>query len=202
MEVSLCFLIGKIFSVADIAGLGARALQRMVLYFLIMLSLTSFIAVLRSETLPQRFVDKYLVPEQIKILVDPILEYTPIWARDMKTIMSEEGNERVSVISGSASAQVIVWRSEKRTILVRSYTPSILRISTFYYPGWNAWVDGAKIQIETERESGAMLLGVPKGEHTVELKFTDTPLRFASKIISLVSLFTVVLSAMLMRTVR
>lgn len=189
MEVSLCLLVGYVFSTESITKLQITAIKRRVFYVLIMISLASSVAIFNSKTLPQRFVDKYLVPEKIKTLVDPILEYTPIWARDMRTIMSEEGNKRVSVISGAASTDTIVWRSEQRTILVRSEIPSILRISTFYYPGWNAWMDGGKIQIETERVSGAMLLGVPKGEHTVELKFTDTPLRFFSKIVSEVSLF-------------
>jgi hypothetical protein len=202
MEVSLCFIVAKAFSFGDIAGLRVTAKTRMVLYLVAMLALASFFVLLKSETLPQRFVDRYLVPARIKTLVDPILEYTPIWARDIKTIMSEEENKRISVVSGSASTEVSLWQAERRRIVVKSSEPSTLRISTFYYPGWKASIDGRGIQIRIERGSGAMLLNIPEGEHTVELKFTDTPLRSFSKYVSLISFFAIILLAVVSRRRR
>lgn len=75
-----------------------------------------------------------------------------------------------------------------------SYARSLLEgyiCGTSYYPGWKAWVGGNTIQIEIEKESGAMLLEIEEGEHLLELKFSDTSLSVFSKIIS--AMFSLIL---------
>ena len=48
-------------------------------------------------------------------------------------------------------------------------------------------MDSSEIRIQTEAESGAMLVDIPKGDHKLELKFVDTPVRYCGKLISLLS---------------
>ena len=38
--------------------------------------------------------------------------------------------------------------------------------------------------------TGAILIEIPEGEHILELKFTDTPVRYYGKLISLISLLS------------
>jgi hypothetical protein len=68
-----------------------------------------------------------------------------------------------------------------------------LRISTFYYPGWTALINGREIPIGIEKDSGAMLLGLPSGGNTVLLEFRNTPLRRAAGWVSILSLFAAML---------
>lgn len=64
-----------------------------------------------------------------------------------------------------------------------------LRIGLFEFPGWKVYVDGKPIkQFVPEIEAwGRMWINLPKGNHQVEFKFEDTPIRSISNIISLVS---------------
>lgn len=109
----------------------------------------------------------------------------------MQKILSEEKSERVSVLSGIAQFDVNEWKSEKRVISIKASTPALLRVSTFYYPGWKAAIDGKNTKIMIEKNTGVMLLDIPKGEHTLELRFKDTPLRYYSKVISFISCFII-----------
>ena len=112
---------------------------------------------------------------------------------DLSRIERNVGEEdRVSISNVKGKAQVVSWESAERIIEATADTPVVLRIKTFNFPGWTAHIDGKKTQIKTEEGTGAILVDVPKGAHTVELAFVDTPVRFYSKIISLLSLLALV----------
>ena len=85
------------------------------------------------------------------------------------------------------------WESEKRVIDIEVSKPALLRVATFYYPGWEASLDRKEVPIKIEQPSGAMLVEVPEGTHTLELRFLDTPLRYYARLISFLSLFFMVL---------
>jgi hypothetical protein len=76
------------------------------------------------------------------------------------------------------------WNAVERSFMVEAASPTVLRIRTFYYPGWRASVDGRAAGLFAEEKSGAMLLNVPEGRHRVELTFSDTPDRVWGKILS------------------
>ena len=76
---------------------------------------------------------------------------------------------------------------------------------TAYYPGWNAYIYEdlkhpqddlkarigrfiARAEIRTTPDEGWIIVPVPQGEHFLELRFEDTPVRIVGKIISIVSL--------------
>lgn len=73
-------------------------------------------------------------------------------------------------------------------VKVRSPQPFTLRFYTAYYPGWRAWIDGQEVAISIWGDYGGMAVAVPAGDHTVELRFGDTPPRSWGAVITLVSL--------------
>jgi len=79
---------------------------------------------------------------------------------------------------------------------------ALLAIRTFYFPGWKAWVDGAEVPIGVQDKTGAILIDVPAGKHSVELKFTDTWPRKAGWIISIATLVLLVFPYGRLRTLR
>lgn len=193
MELSLCFLIGSIFSGRTFT-IAANLKKRVIIYLLILLSLASFVTILNSKIIPEKIIDEILKSEQYNAI-----EYTPIWAKDIEGIMNEAKREKVSVISGEAQYAINEWRSEKRKIRIKASAPALLRISTFYYPGWEARIDDRNIPIIIENKSGAMLIEIPKGEYTLELRFVNTSLRRFSRIISLASLVIVAFLAIIQK---
>jgi len=100
------------------------------------------------------------------------------------------------------SYAIFRWGYVDRKFSVDSPEGARLRVRTFYFPGWKAWVDGAEVPIGVQDKTGAMLIDVPTGNHTVELLFTDTWPRKAGWIISIVTLILLVFPYGRLRTLR
>jgi hypothetical protein len=82
-------------------------------------------------------------------------------------------------LDGGAPAAVIIheWEPQHRVIGVKSSAAARLFVRTFNYPGWTATLDGHPTALATDGETGAILLGIPAGEHLVTVDFKDTPAR-------------------------
>jgi hypothetical protein len=63
-----------------------------------------------------------------------------------------------------------------------------LRLYTFYFPGWHAYLDGEEVAIDVARPEGFVTLEVPEGEHDVLVRFEDTPPRRLGWAISAVAI--------------
>jgi hypothetical protein len=60
----------------------------------------------------------------------------------------------------------------------------VFRVFTFYFPGWTAYVDGAKTTITLSEPEGWITFWVPAGAHDVSIRFEDTPVRWVAWAIS------------------
>jgi hypothetical protein len=70
----------------------------------------------------------------------------------------------------------------------------VLRLYTFHFPGWTAYVDGVEVPIEIGRPEGFITVPVPEGRHSVFVRFEPTPVRRIGWGVTVVSLaFLVVL---------
>ena len=73
----------------------------------------------------------------------------------------------------------------------------VLRLYTFYFPGWRAYVDGEEVAIDVAGPEGFITLWVPEGEHEVLVRFEDTPPRTAGWVISTVGLAVLTIALIL-----
>ncbi|MFQ6099668.1 MAG: hypothetical protein ACE5OS_00325 [Anaerolineae bacterium] len=87
-------------------------------------------------------------------------------------------------------------------ITVNTPEQFVLRLLTFYFPGWRAYVDGKEVEIEVAGPEGFITLWVPEGEHEVLVRFESTPPRTAGWIISAVGLVMLIVALVLMRAPR
>lgn len=62
------------------------------------------------------------------------------------------------------------------------------RFSTFYFPGWEATLDGKPVAPRITDPHGLIEVPIPAGEPELTLRFVETPLRAASAWVSLLSL--------------
>ncbi|MCP4537464.1 MAG: hypothetical protein GY832_09990 [Chloroflexi bacterium] len=76
----------------------------------------------------------------------------------------------------------------------------VLRLYTFYFPGWRAYVDGEQVEIDVAGPEGFITLQVPQGEHDVLVRFEDTPPRTAGWIISSAGLIVLIIASFLIRS--
>ena len=114
-------------------------------------------------------------------------EYLPVWA-NLENIRTRDRHDRIVTISGHNTTRVTEWAPESRTIEVRALTDTVIRISSYYYPGWEVTVDGEEKPIDVEKETGALLVRVCEGDHTIRTTFGDTRIRRIAKYGSLISL--------------
>jgi hypothetical protein len=81
----------------------------------------------------------------------------------------------------------------------------VLRLFTFYFPGWHAYVDGREVPIDVSAPDGFITFWVPSGEHEVLVQFEDTPPRRLGYLLSglsLAALGAVVISLRVHRRAR
>ena len=90
-----------------------------------------------------------------------------------------------TILSSNQEAKItlIKWLSHDRIFQVFSDVGHELRLRTFYFPGWNIYID--EIQANLSTTSGCMVVHVPPGRHEIRVRFELTPLRKASTYISL-----------------
>lgn len=107
-------------------------------------------------------------------------EHLPIWVKDTP---HEFPQNKLEVLSGDCQIDYPA---------VKCLTYSTLQLNTAYYPGWQVKVDNQITPIYPT-DDGLISFSVASGNHQIESKFTDTPLRRNSKIISFVTLFFIVI---------
>jgi len=72
--------------------------------------------------------------------------------------------------------------------LVRAESPSTITLNHVFFPGWSARVDGQQEEVAASVPEGLVSLSLPAGEHQIELRFEETPLRAAADLVSLLAL--------------
>ena len=95
-------------------------------------------------------------------------------------------------LTEGARVEMVRHGGASEEIKVTSPQEAQVEFYTYYFPGWRAYVDGQETPIYPTEPYGLIALRVPAGEHTVRLRFEDTPVRKAGALISLLALlFTI-----------
>lgn len=189
MELGLIFLLANILSESKKNYTYHNSwIYRWCLYFLFLLIVISGVYIFKPhKEISKTDLKSFLTPELSEYNRNLPREFTPVSATGLEKRLREPHPERITFASGDATAHVLLWNPEERKIRIEAKDASMLRIATFYYPGWQAEIDGILKEISVEKNCGAMLINVNPGKHIVTLKFVDTPLRRAAKYFSLFS---------------
>jgi hypothetical protein len=95
------------------------------------------------------------------------------------------------VLAPGASLEMIRAGGASDEVRVRSPEGTALRFYTYYFPGWRVYLDGERLPdsaLQPETAYGLLTVDIPAGEHRVLLRWGDTPLRLAGKILTLTCL--------------
>jgi hypothetical protein len=112
-----------------------------------------------------------------------------------------------------ASAPVTLFRGQGRVLSSRPSPTAIeihaqitadarLQVNTFYFPGWTLTVDGVERPVEVSSPHGLIEFDLERGEHHVQVRFRDTPIRRWSTGCSLLSLLLLLLFPLFRRAER
>ncbi len=115
-----------------------------------------------------------------------ILDYLPIDAKDDPE--KARGN-LADIINGKGMVSDQNLGTNWANFTVNVNSDSVVRINLFQYPVWNATIDGkpTKIYVAETEVYGRMYVNIPAGDHKVDLKLTNTPIRIWANSISLLS---------------
>ncbi len=109
---------------------------------------------------------------------------------------------RAHLLSGNG--EVKTTRSAGRSIEATVDTPSgaTVQFYVYYFPGWEARVDGQPVAFRPEGPQALLTFDVPAGEHHLQLRFVDTPMGQWGKIVSLAALVVTAVMAIVGRRRR
>lgn len=102
----------------------------------------------------------------------------------------------IEVITGEAEVYDYTRKSNLHTFRVEAASDSVVKDNTIYYPGWRVFVgeEEVPIQFQDANHRGIITFPVVKGSHNVQVKFSETTVRF---IADLISILTVLFAAVM-----
>lgn len=164
--------------------LGGKARLRLFIVAGIMLIGIIWYSLPNFRPTKYEFVDKYRAEDPCGTSWG--FEYLQVWVSScikQGAYLSEEivgGNAKLSSIQRGTQSYSFISQGEE----------SRVRIEKYFYPGWEAAIDGKKVIIEHDNPYGLIEIAIPKGKHSVSLNFKDTPLRLFSNILSALTVAT------------
>jgi hypothetical protein len=89
-------------------------------------------------------------------------------------------------------AEVVEHGPQHDRFQIRGEVEFVLRLFTFYFPGWTAFVDGQPVEIMLSEPEGWITFWVPPGTHDVLVRLEDTGVRQLAWAVSALSLAALV----------
>jgi hypothetical protein len=119
-----------------------------------------------------------------------------------EALWQDGGKPLPLVLEGQvAQANLLTWHPTAERWLIDVASPqSLLAFQTYYYPGWQARVDGQAAAVEVLPGLGYLGLRLGQGQHEVELRLEHTQTRLVAEVIS--GLTALVLAVVLLWRVR
>lgn len=117
-------------------------------------------------------------------------ELMPLW---VKTFPDKAPSKKVEILTGGGTINNVVVDSKTVSFDVDSPSQTKLRINTIYYPGWKIFDNSSEVNFSYNNNYGVMDATIGKGSHHIIALFSETRLRILSDLISLASVFLVVI---------
>lgn len=113
-------------------------------------------------------------------------------------------NPQAEIIEGKGKIIAETLKNSSRTYVIDAQTNLRMVDHTFYFPGWDVYINGVKTNIEFQNPQyrGVITYKVPVGKQTVHLIFEDTKVRLLGKIISAIALITLFILFILRKRIK
>lgn len=110
-------------------------------------------------------------------------EYMPKWVKEVPSQLPDRKVEAVGATISDVRA-----KSHFITFRIEAKNATSVTINQVFFPGWNVTVNGVPTPVHPTPHSGLIRFSVPKGEHYVVARLSETPLRLVADGMSLFSL--------------
>ncbi len=130
-------------------------------------------------------------------------EFLPPWVAELPSEPAlTAGLDRRALASDQpgVSARVVSYNQAALTLDITADAAGAIRVAQFYFPGWRGRLDGDPVSLRPSQATGMIELDVPAGQHRLELRFGNTPLRaLAASLTALGFLGTIAAAALMKR---
>lgn len=181
-----------VFSASVLAGFVASRMNKYLIIslFIVILAIYSNRNHLRINQTLDWPLDLYL---KLELTTNSSNEYVPKWVN--MAIVKNKLTQKVEYTDNEADIILLGNRSNYINFVLNAKKQGLAKINTVYYPGWKVWVDGKTREIIHD-PSGFMEINFLPGKYDVVAKFTETPLRQFSNLLTVLSfVFTTYLLA-------
>ncbi len=127
-------------------------------------------------------------------LID-VEEYRPVIERGVASSDPILEQPEVSVVEGEAKIELQQWKSYQRSFQIIAQEPSTIRIRTYYYPAWHLYVNNESYPVDVFND-GTISFTVQPGNYSVRLVYQRTAASTWGIIVSLASIFILILSSL------
>jgi hypothetical protein len=114
-------------------------------------------------------------------------------------IVSADAQDEKEISPQGVQIHVDLWSPERKVFSVDSPRPLLLSVKLLAYPAWQARLNGKIVALETNQETGQMLLPVPAGFTRAEIKFVRTWDRTVGMVVSLTTILALILLMSVLR---
>jgi len=118
-----------------------------------------------------------------------IPDYIPRW---VKTKPEEIALTDFKILAGEAKIAVKESKTHRLELTVEADESFELQLNRFYFPGWQVYQDGKKVDFGYEDNNGVIKLSLPAGVYNLSLIYKNTLIRTVADLVSAVSLALIV----------
>jgi len=117
----------------------------------------------------------------------------PATVRDSENVATPIAKANVVAREWRTLPQVEIKQldSQSHTFRVATNEPFELSLAQFYFPRWQAYIDGARAETYARGALGLATVNVPPGEHAIAFRFENTFLRDAASFVSAIALLAI-----------
>ena len=95
---------------------------------------------------------------------------------------------RLEITAGTGSVVESYVGGSSAGGVVNMQTPGTVRINVYYFPGWMVSVDGQPVEPGIDPTFAALSIDLPAGEHRIDARFGETPVRSGAMVVSALAL--------------
>ncbi len=114
--------------------------------------------------------------------------FNTIW---IKSVPMKKESSKIQIIKGLAQISDVQFIPTYYIFTVSVTNDAKVLLQTAYFPGWSAKIDKIPAAVQRTKD-GSMTIQIPKGKHTVEVKFANTLVRTMAEDISFFTFFFMV----------
>jgi len=120
-----------------------------------------------------------------KQMTTSIYDYLPIFATHPPTAPAPN----LPIVSnGFADFLYLTKGTNWQSFTIQNLEDTIVTLSLFDFPGWIVKVDDKKVAINHDNELGLITFKIPKGEHQVIARLTNSPVRLLGNLLTIIFL--------------